>query len=30
MDKGNIVVIIGDRGERYFSTALFDEAKKEN
>jgi cysteine synthase len=30
MEKGNIVVIIGDRGERYFSTALFDEAKKEN
>jgi len=29
MDKGNIVAIIGDRGERYFSTALFDEAKKE-
>jgi cysteine synthase len=30
MDNGNIVTIIGDRGERYFSTALFDEAKKEN
>ena len=24
MDKGNIVVILGDRGERYFSTPLFD------
>lgn len=24
MDSGNIVVIFGDRGERYFSTRLFD------
>lgn len=24
MDSGNIVVILGDRGERYFSTRLFD------
>jgi len=24
MDGGNIVVILGDRGERYFSTRLFD------
>ena len=24
MDAGNIVVILGDRGERYFSTRLFD------
>jgi len=24
MDEGNIVVILGDRGERYFSTRLFD------
>ena len=24
MDKGNLVVIVGDRGERYFSTRLFD------
>ena len=24
MDRGNIVVILGDRGERYFSTRLFD------
>lgn len=30
MKKGNIVAIVGDRGERYFSTPLFDEAKKEN
>ena len=30
MNSGNIVVIIGDRGERYFSTPLFEEAKKEN
>jgi cysteine synthase len=30
MKKGNIVVIFGDRGERYFSTPLFDEAKKES
>ncbi len=30
MDHGNIVMIVGDRGERYFSTPLFDEAKKEN
>jgi cysteine synthase len=25
MDKGNIVVIFGDRGERYFSTELFSD-----
>jgi cysteine synthase len=25
MDKGNIVVIFGDRGERYFSTDLFSD-----
>jgi cysteine synthase len=25
MDKGNIVVIFGDRGERYFSTKLFSD-----
>lgn len=24
MDSGNIIVILGDRGERYFSTRLFD------
>ena len=24
MDSGNIVVLFGDRGERYFSTRLFD------
>ncbi|EHM10359.1 cysteine synthase [Thermanaerovibrio velox DSM 12556] len=24
MDRGNIVVIFGDRGERYFSTPIFD------
>lgn len=29
MDKGNIVFIVGDRGERYFSTPLFDEARQE-
>ena len=24
MDRGNVVVLFGDRGERYFSTRLFD------
>ena len=24
MDSGNVVVVFGDRGERYFSTRLFD------
>jgi len=24
MDRGNIVIVLGDRGERYFSTRLFD------
>jgi len=30
MKSGNIVFIVGDRGERYFSTPLFDEAKQED
>jgi cysteine synthase len=29
MESGRIVFIVGDRGERYFSTPLFDEARQE-
>ena len=29
MKRGNIVAIIADRGDRYYSTSLFDEARRE-